>query len=199
VIGTPGALTPLVLNRLLLASLVSLVSAAASFTGCVPCDSEVTQHGLAPRPIYDVQIDACITKHSCLTLCRSVFELDSSISIESCKITLVDAANAHVVVRYHDDTCSSDDSDSVIAGDDGTYDDGGYTDDGDYGDDGSTDDGSTDDGSTDDGSTDTGDTGDDGGGDTGDGGGGDSGGDDGGYRVRPHENVKSLTTPNPRQ
>ena len=185
-IGTPGALTPVVLNKLLLASLVSV--AAASFTGCVPCDSEVTQHGLAPRPIYDVQIDACITKHSCLTLCRSVFQLDSSINIESCKINLVDAANAHVVVRYHDDTCSSDEGDDVIAGDDGYYGDDGSTDDGDYGDDGSSDDGSTD----------TGDTGDDGG-DTGDDGGGDSGGDDGGYRVRPHQNVKSLTTPNPRQ
>jgi hypothetical protein len=199
VIGTPGALTPVVLNRLLLASLVSLVTAAASLTGCVPCDSEVTQHGLAPRPEYDVQIDACITKQSCLTLCRSVFQLDSTINIESCKISLVDAANAHVVVRYHDDSCSSDESDTVIAGDDGSYDDGGYTDDGST-DDGSTDDGSTDDGSTDDGSTDTGD-GDTGGGDTG-GDGGDGGGDsggDGGYRVRPHENVKSLTTSNPRQ
>lgn len=202
-IGTAGALTPIVLNKLLLASLVSV--AAASFTGCVPCDSEVTQHGLAPRPEYDVQIDACITKHSCLTLCRSVFELDSSINIESCKITLVDPANAHIVVRYHDDACSSDTGDDVYAGDDGTYDDG-STDDGDYGDDG-TDDGSTDDGSTDDGSddgsTDTGDDGGDTGGDTGDDGGGDTGGDDGGdggWRVGPHPvSVKSLTSPNPRQ
>jgi hypothetical protein len=192
VIGTPGALTPIVLNKLLLACLVSV--AAASFTGCVPCDSEVTQHGLAPRPEYDVQIDACITKHSCLTLCRSVFELASSVNVVSCKIELVDAANAHVVVRYRDETCSSDEGDDVIAGDDGYYDDGGDT--GDYGDDGSTDDGSSDDGSTDTG--DTGDTGDDGG-DTGDDGGGDSGGGDGGWRVHPHENVKSLTTPNPRQ
>jgi hypothetical protein len=153
VIGTPGALTPIVLNKLLVACVVSV--AAASFTGCVPCDSEVTQHGLAPRPEYDVQIDACITKHSCLTLCRSVFELDSTVNVVSCKISLVDAANAHIVVRYHDETCSSDEGDDVIAGD------GGSTDDGDYGDDG--DDGSTDDGSSDDGSTDTGDTGDDGG------------------------------------
>ena len=181
-----------VLTKLLLASLV------ASFAACVPCDSEVTQHGLAPRPQYDTQIDACITKHSCLPLCRSVFQLDSSYDVVSCKIELVDAANAHVVIRYHDNSCSSSDDSDVIAGDDGSYDDGGYTDDG--SDDGSTDDGSTDDGS-DDGSTDTGDDGstDTGGGDTGGDGGGDSGGDDGGYRVHSHESVKSLTTPNPRQ
>jgi len=179
-----------VLTKLLLASVV-----AASFAACVPCDSEVTQHGLAPRPQYDTQIDACITKHSCLPLCRSVFQLDGSYDVRSCKIELVDAANAHVVVRYNDNSCSSSDDGDVIAGDDGSYDDGGYTDDG--SDDGSTDDGS-DDGSTDDGSDDGSTTGDDGSSDGGDDG-GDSGGDDGGYRVHSHESVKSLTTPNPRQ
>jgi len=124
-----------------------------------------------------------------------VFRLDGY-DISSCKIELVDAANAHVVVRYDDNACSSSD---VIAGDSG-----GYTDDGST-DDGSTDDGSTDtsdDGSTDtgdDGSTDTGDDGSSGGDGGGDSGGGDSGGD-GGYRVISHEPpVKSLTTSNPRQ
>lgn len=198
------------LTKLLLASVVSVM--AASVTGCVPCDAEVTQHGLAPRPLYDPQIDACITMHACVPLCREVFALDGSVDVRSCKIELVDAANAHVVVRYDDDACA--------ASDDGSYDDGDYSDDGsydggDYGDgtdDGSTDDGSSDDGSTDpgdDGSTDTGNTGDTGdtgdegdtGGDSGGGdSGGDSGGDDGGWRLGPHERaVKSLTTPDPRQ
>ncbi|HEY6038191.1 MAG TPA: hypothetical protein VIV58_28110 [Kofleriaceae bacterium] len=182
------------LTKLLVASLVSVV--AGSFAGCVPCDSEVTQHGLAPRPEYDVQIDACITKHVCLPLCSSVFQLASTVDVRSCKIDLVDAASAHVVVRYYDNSCAASGDDSAsVAGDDGSYDDGGYGDDG-------TDDGSTDDGSTDDGSTDGGDTGDsggDGGGDSGGDGGGDSGGDSG-WRVGPHhEVVKSLTTPNPRQ
>jgi len=183
VIGTPGAFTRGVLTKLVLASVV------ASFAACVPCDPEVTQHGLAPRPQYDIQIDACITKHSCLPLCRSIFQLNSSDDIDSCKIELVDAANAHVVIRYYNNACNSSDDSDVVAGGDGYYDDGST-------DDGSTDDGSTDDGSTDDGSTDDGST--DDGGDSGDGG-GDSGGGDGGYRVQSHEAVKSLTTPNPRQ
>ena len=113
-IGTPGAFTWGVLTKLVLASLV--------FAGCVPCDSEVTQHGLAPRPAYDLQIDACITKHTCLPLCRSVFQLASSVDVRSCKIDLVDAANAHVVVRYYDDSCAASDDSDIYAGDDGSYD-----------------------------------------------------------------------------
>jgi hypothetical protein len=140
----------------------------------VPCSSDVTEHGLAARPQYDAAIDDCITLGRCIPLCRSAFQLDASIEIDSCKIERVDAANAHLLVRFYDpNACtvdSSEDDDfywSDDGGDDGGYssDDGG--DDGDYGsDDGST----TDDGSSDDG-TDDGDYGGDDGGDSGDDGG----------------------------
>jgi hypothetical protein len=142
---------------------------AAGFAGCTPCNSDVTEHGLAPRPQYDGAIDDCITMGRCIPLCRSAFELDPTIEIDMCKIELVDAANAHLLVRFYDpNACTVDTSDDdFYYSDDSSGDDGGYSsddggDDGDYGsDDGSTtDDGSSDDG-TDDG--DYGDSGDDGG------------------------------------
>lgn len=182
-IGTPGALTQLVLIKLALASLV-----AAGFAGCVPCNNDVTEHGLAARPKYDGAIDACITQGRCIPLCRSAFGFDASIEIDSCKIDYVDAANAHLIVRWYDpNACVADDS-----GDDDFFysdDDGGYTDDGDYGTDDSSDDGSTDDGSSDDGGTDDGDYGgDDDGGDSGDDGG------DWGDRHAPHYTIVKTVT-----
>jgi hypothetical protein len=190
-----------VLNKLFLASM----GLALAVAGCVPCSNEVSEHGLAPRPQYDAQIDACITMKSCVPLCREVFGLDGTIEVRSCKIDNVDPANAHVVVRYYDANSCSDDGDDT-GYDDGTYDDGG--DDGGY--DGGTDDGSddgstsgddggddgSDDGSTtgDDGGDDGGDTGDDGGGDDG-GGGGDDGGD-GGWKVGHHHvHVEQANAP----
>jgi hypothetical protein len=194
-----------VLNKLFLAS---MGLALAAITGCVPCSNEVNEHGLAPRPQYDAQIDACITMKSCVPLCRQVFGLDGSVEVRSCNIDNVDPANAHVVVRYYDANSCSDGGDD-IGYDDGSYDggdDGGYdggssdgSDDGSTsGDDGS-DDGSTtgddggDDGSTgDDGGDDGGDTGDDGGGDDG---GGDDGGD-GGWKVGHHHvHVEKANAP----
>jgi len=170
--------------------------ALATVAGCVPCSNEVSEHGLAPRPQYDAQIDACITMKSCAPLCREVFGLDGSIEVRSCKIDNVDPANAHVVVRYYDANSCSDGG-----GDDIGYDDGSY----DGGDDGTGDDGS-DDGSTtgDDGSDDGSTTGDDGG-DTGDDGGdtGDDGGGDGGWKVSHHhvhvEKANAPTTSQPRK
>ena len=151
----------------------------AVVAGCIPCTHEISEHGLAPRPQYDPQIDACITMKSCTPLCRSVFQLDGSVEVRSCKIELVDPANAHLVVRYDDDTsCASDD--------DGSYDDGGFYDDG-------GDDGQTDDGDTSDGGDDTGDDGGDSGG--GDDGGGDSGGGDDGSRIAPHHRVLGPDAP----
>jgi hypothetical protein len=190
-----------VLNKLFLAS---MGLAFAAIAGCVPCSNEVSEHGLAPRPQYDVQIDACITMKSCVPLCRQVFGLDGSIEVRSCKIDNVDPANAHVVVRYYDANSCSDDGGDDIGYDDGSYDggdDGGYDGTGDDGsDDGSTsgDDGG-DDGSTgDDGGDDGGDTGDDGG-DTGDDGGDTGGGDDGGdggWKVGPHHvHVEKANAP----
>jgi hypothetical protein len=190
--GTPAALGQGVLNKLFLAS---MGLALAAITGCVPCSNEVSEHGLAPRPQYDAQIDACITMKSCLPLCREVFGLDGSIDVRSCTIDNVDPANAHVVVRYYDaNSCSSGDDGTDIGYDDGTYDSGT--------DDGSDDASTTGDDGSDDGST----TGDDGG-DTGDDG-GDSGGDggdtgDGGWKVGHHhvqvEPANAPTTSQPRK
>jgi hypothetical protein len=193
-----------VLNKLFLAS---MGLALVAFAGCVPCSNEVSEHGLAPRPQYDAQIDACITMKSCVPLCRQVFSLDGSVDVRGCKIDNVDPANAHVVVRYYDANSCSDGGDD-IGYYDGTYDDGGDDggyDGGGYGSDGS-DDGSTsgDDGG--DGSTtgdeggDGGDTGDDGGDDGGDTGddGGDTGGDtgDGGWKVGHHHvHVEQANAP----
>jgi uncharacterized membrane protein YgcG len=169
VIGTPAALSQSVLNKLLLAVLATVA------VGCVdPCNHEIVEHGLAPRPQYDQQIDQCVTQKSCVQLCRSVFGLDGSVEIRTCELTDVDAANGHVTVRFYDANACADDSDSDVYVDDS----GDYT-----SDDGTTDDGS-DDGSTTDGSSDGGDDG-----STSDGGdsGGDSGGggDDGGDRHAP--------------
>jgi hypothetical protein len=196
-----------VLNKLFVAS---MGLALAAITSCAPCSNEVSEHGLAPRPQYDAQIDACITMKSCVPLCRQVFGLDGSIDVRSCKIDDVDPANAHVVVRYYDANSCSDDGGDDIGYDDGTDDGGGYnggsTDGSDDGSGGSTtgDDGS--DGSTagDDGGDDGGDTG-DGGGDTGDDG-GDTGGDDGGdggWKVGHHhvhvDHANAPTTSQPRK
>jgi hypothetical protein len=197
-----------VLNKLFLAS---MGLALAAITGCVPCSNEVSEHGLAPRPQYDAQIDACITMKSCVPLCRQVFGLDGSIDVRSCKIDDVDPANAHVVVRYYDaNSCSSDD-DGTDIGYDGTDDggdDGGYSGGSDGSDDGSTtgDDGSDDGNTMGDGGDDGGDTGDDGG-DTGDDGGGDDGGGDdggdGGWKVGHHhvhvDHANAPTTSQPRK
>src|SRR5450432_1758724 len=162
--------------------------AIAAASGCVPCDSNATMHGLAPRPQYDREIDACITMKSCVPLCREVFKLDGTVDIRSCKIDSVDAANAHVIVSYYDNTCSGDDSADIGVDDSGSYD---------GGDDGTSDDGSSDDGSnegTDDGSTDDGSTS-----DGGDSGGDSGGGDDGGDRHAPkHTFAQSIATQNAR-
>ena len=166
------------LIKLALASLTLVV--ATGFTGCVPCSSDVTEHGLAARPQYDGAIDECITMGRCIPLCRSAFELDPSIEIASCKIELIDAANAHLLVRFSDpNACTVDSSDDdIYYTDDGGGDDGGYSSDDGSSDDGTDDGSTTDDGSSDDG-TDDGDYGGDDGGDSGDDGGdwGDDGGD----------------------
>jgi hypothetical protein len=148
----------------------------AGYSACVPCDSEVTRNGLAPRPQYDNEIDACITRHSCAVLCREVFALDPAFEIEHCGITAIEPAVAHISVRYYDaGTCSGDDDTEVdiTSGDDGSY----------SSDDGSTDE--SDDGSTDTGSDDSGsDSGSDTSGSDGSDSGGDSGGDSGAPRVQ---------------
>jgi hypothetical protein len=182
-----------VLNKLFLASM----GLALGIVGCVPCSNEVSEHGLAPRPQYDTQIDACITMKSCVPLCRQVFQLDGSVDVRSCKIELVDPANAHLIVRYYDDnSCAAGDDDSDYGYDDGDgYDSGDDGDDGTY-DDGSDDGGDDGDGGDDDGGGDDGgDTGDDGG-DTGDDGGGDDGGGDDGWKVGPkHVHVAKANAP----
>ncbi|MEO8551492.1 MAG: hypothetical protein ABI678_16050 [Kofleriaceae bacterium] len=174
-------------------ALASLV--AAGFAGCVPCSNDVTEHGLAARPQYDGAIDECITTGRCIPLCRGAFGFDASIEIAMCKIERVDAANAHLLVRFYDPnacTIESSEDDDFYWSDDGG-DDGGYS-----SDDGSTtDDGSTDDGSSDDG-TDDGDYGGDDGGDSGDDGG------DWGERHAPrglpaHTFVNSVTATKQRQ
>lgn len=177
------------LTKLALASLTLV--AAVGFAGCVPCSNDVTEHGLAARPRYDAAIDECITKGRCIPLCRDAFQLDASVEIDLCKIELVDAANAHLVVRFYDpNACVADDTsdDDFFYSDDG--DDGGYSsDDGwDDGTDDGTDDGSTSDDGTDDG-TDDGDYGGDDGGDS-----GDDGGDWGDRKVPSHAFVKSVTS-----
>ena len=193
-IGTGSALGQTVPNKLniLWASMGLAIAAAA---GCVPCDPNATMHGLAPRPQYDRQIDTCITMKSCVELCREVFKLDGTVDIRSCKIDNVDAANAHVVVSYYDNTCSSDNSADIGVDDSGYYDggdDGTYDSSDDGSNEGSSDDGSTDDGSSD-GSTDDG-------GDSGGDGGGDGGGDDGGDRHAPtHTFVQSMASQNARK
>jgi hypothetical protein len=176
VIGTPAALSQSVLNKLFLAVLATVA------VGCVdPCNHEIVEHGLAPRPQYDQQIDQCVTQKSCVQLCRSVFGLDGSVEIRTCELTDVDAANGHVTVRFYDANACADDSDSDVYVDDS----GDYT-----SDDGTTD--GSDDGSTTDGSSDGGDDG-----STSDGGdsGGDSGGggDDGGDRHAPKK-TDAVTT-----
>jgi len=160
--------------------------ALAATAGCVPCSNQVSEHGLAPRPQYDAQIDTCITMKSCVPLCRQVFGLDGSIDVRSCNIDDVDAANAHVVVTYYDaNSCSGDDS-ADVGYDDGTYDDG--TDDGSDGTSDGSDDGSTTGDSGGDGSTEGGDSGGDSGGDT--------GGDDSGWKVgHPHVHVEQANAP----
>lgn len=160
-IGTVGAVAKVVQRPSILASFFVLIG----FAGCIPCESQVTDSALAPRPDFDRAIDACITQHSCTLLCRDLFQLDPSIQIESCQVTKVNATDANVIVRYYDaSTCSGDDG--VDIGFDDWSDDSG-----DSGDDGSTDDGSGD--GSDDGSGDGSDSGSDSGSDTGS----DSGGD----------------------
>jgi len=52
--------------------------------------------------VVDPTEHVTVSQKSCASLCRDAFGLDGSVEVRSCTISKVDAANAHVTVRFYD-------------------------------------------------------------------------------------------------
>ena len=129
-----------------------LVMAARSLGACLCPGHRSTETGYAEMLSYGPEIAACISHHSCETLCVDLFQIDGDAEIERCVITSLvrqDFTTQTAPISSSTDPRSLRGANvqvtyvSQVACDYGSDD--GW-------DDGSTDDGSTDDGSTDDGS-----------------------------------------------